>query len=330
MRIPLAATLTALSLGVLPAQVPPEGQPAYRIAVIPKGATHEYWKSVEAGAIKAQIELRGAGTSIEIIWKAPPVEDDREQQIQVVENFIGEKVSAIVIAPLDDRALVAPLEEAVGGGIPVVVIDSPVRSTMPASTVATNNRKGGQIGARRLGSLLGGKGRAVLLRYEVGSSSTEEREAGFLEVMKGEFPGIELISTDQYGGATRETAYRAAQNVLNRFGDQMDGIFAPNESTATGTLLALRDLGLAGRVKFVGFDANEQLVAALRQGDIQGLVVQDPLKMGYVGVMTAVHVLRGEKVAREIDTGVGLVTRENMDDPAESALIHPPIGTYLK
>jgi ribose transport system substrate-binding protein len=235
-----------------------------------------------------------------------------------------------VLAPLDSTALVAPVEDAVNAGIPVVIIDSALKSGMPASTVATDNRKGGQLGARRLGTLLGGKGRAVMLRYEVGSASTEEREAGFLEVMKAEFPGVELISTDQYGGATRETAFKAAQNLLNRFGAQMDGIFAPNESTASGTLLALREQGLAGKVRFVGFDANDQLVKALRQGDIQGLVVQDPVKMGYLGVMTAVAVLRHEKVASSIDTGVGLVTADNMDDPAVSALIHPPLAEYLK
>jgi ribose transport system substrate-binding protein len=324
MRIPLAIALASLSLApVLRAE-------DYQIAVIPKGTTHEYWKSINAGAVKAERELKASGTNVTIIWKGPLLEDDREQQIQVVENFVGRNVSAIVLAPLDSRALVAPVEDAVKAGIPVIVIDSALNSKMPASIVATDNRKGGQLGARRLGTLLGGKGRVIMLRYEVGSASTEEREAGFLEVMKGEFPGIELISTDQYGGATRETAFKAAQNLLNRFGARMDGIFAPNESTASGTLLALREQGLAGKVRFVGFDANDQLVKALRQGDIQGLVVQDPFKMGYLGVMTAVDVLRHKPVAPSIDTGVGLVTAENMDDPAVSALIHPPLAEYLK
>jgi ribose transport system substrate-binding protein len=324
MRLPLALALAALSLPAVARSAD------YQIAVIPKGTTHEYWKSINAGAVKAQRELRAAGTDVTILWKGPLLEDDREQQIQVVENFVGRGVSAIVLAPLDSRALVAPVEDAVNAGIPVVVIDSALKSSKPASTVATDNRKGGQLGARRLGTLLGGKGRAVMLRYEVGSASTEEREAGFLEVMKAEFPGIELISDDQYGGATRETAFKAAQNLLNRFGSRMDGIFAPNESTASGTLLALREQGLAGKVRFVGFDANEQLVEALRAGDIQGLVVQDPVKMGYLGVMTAVAVLRHEKVPASIDTGVGLVTRENMDEPEISALIHPPLSEYLK
>lgn len=324
MRRPLALALT---LAVLPAAV---RSADFQIAVIPKGTTHEYWRSINAGAVKAQRDLKTAGTDIQIIWKGPLLEDDREQQIQVVENFVSRNVSAIVLAPLDSRALVAPVEDAVRAGIPVVVIDSALRSNLTSSTVATDNRKGGQIGGRRLGALLGGKGRVVMLRYQVGSASTEEREAGFMEVMKGEFPAIELLSTDQYGGATRETAYKAAQNLLNRYGSQLDGIFAPNESTASGTLLALREQGLSGKVRFVGFDANEQLLAAMKQGDIQGLVVQDPFKMGYQGVMTAVAVLRHEKVAPSVDTGVGLVTVENMDDPAMASIIHPPISEYLK
>jgi ribose transport system substrate-binding protein len=323
MRLPLAA-LALLAL------IPAARAADYDIAVIPKGTTHEYWKSINAGAVKAQRELKAQGTDVNIIWKGPLQEDDREQQIQVVENFVGRNVAAIVLAPLDFRALVAPVEDAVHAGIPVVIIDSKLNSTLPSSTVATDNEKGGQLGARRLGTLLGGRGRVVMLRYEVGSASTEEREAGFLEVMKGEFPGIELVSIDQYGGATRETAYKAAQNLLNRFGTRMDGVFAPNESTASGMLLALREQGLAGKVKFVGFDANEQLVSALRQGDVQGLVVQDPFKMGYLGVMTAVQVLRHKKVPASIDTGVGLVTLDNMDEPAVAALIHPPLAEYLK
>ena len=326
MRLPL---ILALSIAALPAIRAED----YQIAVIPKGTTHEYWKSINAGAVKAQegtaCGRHGGGSPYS--GRGRSSRTTGRQQIQVVENFVGPKRPFGDRArPLDSRALVAPVEDAVRAGIPVVVIDSGLNSHAPSCVVATDNRKGGQIGARRLGSLLAGKGRVVMLRYEVGSDSTEQREAGFLEVMKSEFPGIELISTDQYGGATRETAYRAAQNLLNRFGERMDGIFAPNESTASGTLLALRELGLAGKAKFVGFYANEQLVSALRQGDIQGLVVQDPLKMGYLGFMTAVKVLRHEKVDPMIDTGVGLVTRENMDDPEVSALIHPPLAQYLK
>jgi len=304
---------------------------AYQIAVIPKGTTHEFWKSVHAGAEKARLELAAQGVSVNLIWKGPLKEDDREQQIQVVENFVGRQVNGIVLAPLDRKALVAPVETAVAAKIPVVVIDSGLESKAQTSFVATDNREGGRIAARELGKLLGGKGGAILLRYAVGSASTEEREVGFLEVMRKDFPGIKLLSTDQHAGATRDTAKAASENLLNRYGKEVTGIFAANESAASGMLLALRDAGLAGgKVKFVAFDSGETLNAGLMAGDVQGMVVQNPMRMGYLGVKTIVAVLRGEKVAPVIDTGVGFVTRENFNDPAMADIVHPPLDKYLK
>jgi ribose transport system substrate-binding protein len=303
----------------------------YNIAVIPKGTTHEFWKSINAGAVKAQRELAAEGITINIIWKGPLKEDDREQQVQVVENFVGRRVSGIVLAPLDNKALVAPVETAVRGKIPVVIIDSGLASTVQSSFVATDNREGGRIAARNLGKILGGQGNVIMLRYAVGSNSTEEREAGFLEVMKSDFPAIKLLSTDQHAGATRDSAKRVAENLLSRFGQQVNGVFASNESSASGMLLALRDAGLAGgKVKFVAFDSGETLNAGLQAGDVQGFVVQNPLNMGYLGVKTIVAVLRGEKVPERIDTGVGFVTKENFNDPAMADIVHPPLDKYLK
>ena len=320
MKRVLPLVLACLAASVLRAADP------YQVAVIPKGTTDEYWKSIHAGALQAQRELKAAGIDVAIIWKGPLREDDREQQVQVVENFIGRQVSGIVLAPLDAHALVAPVEEAVGAHIPVVVIDSGLQSKLPASVVATDNRQGGRLAARRLGELLGGKGKVILLRYMVGSASTEEREEGFLEVMRRDFPGIELVSTEQHAGATRDSAKRAAENLLNRYGAEVNGVFASNESSASGMLLALRDAGLTGgKVKFVGFDASQVLDQALVAGDVQGLIVQDPVKMGYLGVKTLVAVLRGEKVPASVDTGVGLVTPENMNNPAQAALLHPAV-----
>jgi len=304
--------------------------PTYEIAVIPKGTTHEFWKAIHAGAVAASRELQAEGTTVNLIWKGPLREDDREQQVQVVENFTGRRVSGMVLAPLDARALVAPTEAAVRAGIPVVVIDSALNSTAPVSTVSTDNYKGGVLGAQRLGELLNGKGRVILLRVLAGSASTEQREAGFLDTLAKEFPGIRVVSSDQHAGPTRDTAYRTAQNLLNRFGRDVDGIFAPNESSATGMLLALRDAGLAaGRIKFVGFDSGSQINAALKSGDLQGIVVQSPFRMGYLGVRTMVAALRGQKVERVIDTGCVLVTRETMDQPAMADLLHPPLDKYL-
>ena len=302
----------------------------YRIAVIPKGTTHEFWKSIHAGAIKASRELKAEGINVEVIWKGPLREDDREQQVQVVDNFIARRVNGIVLAPLDARALVAPAEMAVRAGIPVVIIDSGLNSNLPVSTVSTDNYKGGALGARRLAALLEGKGKVILLRVLAGSTSTEQREAGFLDTIEKEFPEIEVISSDQHAGATRDTAYLASQNLLNRFGREVTGIFCPNESSATGMLLALRDAGLAGgKVKFVGFDTGTQTLAALKAGDLQGLVVQNPFKMGYLGVKTVVAKLQGRPVMQDIDTGCELVTLENLNESDTIDLITPPLDKYL-
>src|SRR6266576_5915015 len=209
------------------------GKKKLTIAVIPKGTTHEFWKSIHAGANKAAAELSGQGTQVEVIWKGPLREDDREQQIQVVEGFSSQGVSGIVLAPLDNRALVRPVEEAKRAGVPTVIIDSALESDAIVSFVATDNRKGGSLAAQRMGELLGGKGKVLMLRYAEGSASTTDREDGFVEGLK-KSPAIELISGDQYAGATRDTAKRASENLLNRFSDQVQGILTSNESSIVG------------------------------------------------------------------------------------------------
>jgi ribose transport system substrate-binding protein len=328
-RVTTLATVAALAL--FTACAPKSGSGgdgALTIAVIPKGTTHEFWKSIHAGAVKAVNELKAGGTKVEILWKGPLREDDRDQQIQVVENFIGRRVAGIVLAPLDSQALVAPVEAAQQAKIPVVIIDSGLKSDRYVSFVATDNFKGGQMAGAELGRLLGGKGKVILLRYQVGSASTEEREAGFLEAMK-QFPDIQILSADQYTGPTRESAYQAAQNVLNRFGREVDGMFAPCEPVTIGITLALRDIQRAGAVKVVGFDAGTQSVEALRAGHVHGLIVQNPVRMGYLGVMSVVRHLQGQSVDKRIDTGVTLVTAGNMTRPEIVELLNPPLKELL-
>jgi ribose transport system substrate-binding protein len=295
----------------------------FQIAVIPKGTTHEFWKSIHAGAVQAAREL-----NVDVIWKGPQKEDDRAQQITVVEDFISRGVDGIVLAPLDDRALMRPVHDAVQEKIPVVVIDSGLQGNDYVSYVATDNYQGGVLGARRLGGLMNGKGKVFLIRYQEGSASTTQREAGFLDTVRKEFPGLVLLVQDQYAGATTETAYQLAENLLSRFPD-VEGIFAPNESSTFGVLRALQEARLAGKVKFVGFDSSPKLVQGLRDGHVLGLVLQNPMKMGYLGVRTMVAHLRGESVPKVIDTGVILVTAENMDSPEIKVLLEPDFSKYL-
>ncbi len=294
----------------------------YTIAVVPMGTTHQYWKQLHAGALKAQEELRAEGVAAEIIWKGPLREDDRDQQVQVVENFMTRRVSGIVLAPLDTRALARPVEQAARAGIPVVIVDSPLASKAPVSTIATDNYAGGRLAAQRLGELLGGKGNVILLRVQVGAASSEAREQGFLDEIAANFPAIKVISSNQHGGATRNTALNASQNLLTRFGREVNGVFTPNESTMAGMLVALRDAGLAGgRVKLVGFANSRTFADAIKSGDAQGLVLQDPEKMGYLGVKTLVQTLCGEKPEAFVDTGVTIATAENLETAEIQALL---------
>lgn len=293
-----------------------------QIAVIPKGTTHFFWKSIHAGAEKAAQEL-----GVEVIWQGPQKEDDRQMQIQVVQNFISRGISAIVLAPLDDRSLVPPVQAAVKREIPVIIIDSDLNADVYESFIATDNRRGGQLCAERLAEVLGGKGKVIMLRYSEGSASTTNREEGFLEKIK-EYPDIELVSSNQYAGATIEKGFQASQNLLNRF-PAVEGIFCPNESATTGMLRALQTAGRAGQVKFVGFDSSETLIKAMRAGELDGLAQQDPFQMGYLGVKAAVDVVEGKPVEKRVDTGVTMVTPENLDNPEVQELVNPELDQWL-
>lgn len=325
-----ATWLLALAATVVTAALPAHAaDKKYTIAVIPKGTTHEFWKSVHAGAMKASQE-----TGAEIIWKGPLKEDDRQSQIDTVDNFINRKVDGIVLAPLDDSALRKPVRDAKNANIPVVIFDSALKGSDWTSFVATDNHKGGEMAGEELARLLGDKGRVVILRYAEGSASTMQREQGFLDAIK-KHPNIKVVRDNVYGGATTESAYQASENMLAplKKGDgslDIDGIFACNESTTFGMLRALQEGGWAGKVKYVGFDASAKLVDALKDGQINGLIVQNPFNMGYLGVKTIVDKLNGKDVEKHIDTGATLVTKENMEQPDVKELLSPDLNKWLK
>ena len=295
------------------------GNKKLSIAVIPKGVTHSFWKTLHSGANKAAKELH-----VEIVWQGPEKEDDRHLQIEVVQEFISKGVDGILLAPLDNRSLAAPVKAAVKRDIPVVIMDSELHSPDFSSFVATDNFEGGKLCAKRLSELLGGKGRVILLRYVEGSASTAKREEGFLSGMKEYAPEVELISTNKYAGATIENASKVSQDLLNRF-REVDGVFASNESATQGMLKALQSSMRVGKVKFVGFDSNPTLIDALKKGQINGLAVQDPFKMGYLGVKTLVAVIKGEKFEKRVDTGVLLVTQENINEQEINELLNPKL-----
>lgn len=296
------------------------GTKTLRIAMIPKGTTHEFWRSVHAGAEKAAKELG----NVEILWKGPVKEDDRESQISLVQEFIVQKVDGICLAPLDAAALVPYVEESAEKKIPVVVFDSGLaKDDAIVSYVATDNRKGGAIAAHRLAEVMGKQGNVILLRYNKGSESTEQREEGFLEVLQKEYPAIKILSSDQYAGTTPEDSLANADQILRKYKDDVNGIFAVCEPNATGVLKALKDLDLATKVKFVAFDPNAPLITGLEAKQVDGIVLQDPVTMGYESVMAMVKHIRGEKVEKRISTGEYVATPENMHDEQMTKLLKP-------
>jgi ribose transport system substrate-binding protein len=297
---------------------------SFAIAGIPQGSLHKYWKTIHAGAQKSVRDLEGQGIRVELAWNAPMREDDRDEQKKIVAGFLKKGIDGIMLAPFDSKSLVPAVEEAAVKGIPTVVIDSALDSGKIVSFVATDNRKGGALGAERMGGLLYGKGKVLVLRYQRGSASTEQREEGFMERLQHMYPGISIISPDQYAGATRDTAKQASEALLGNYAKELQGVFTPNESSTAGMLMAMQAQKLSGKIALVGFDASDMYVDAMRYKQIQGLVVQDPFRMGELGVKTLVDHLRGEPVPKRQVTMAAMATPENMDKPEMQILLHPP------
>lgn len=302
----------------------PAGPSKLTVAVIPKGTSHMFWQSIHAGANRAGREL-----DVDVIWRGPLREDERDSQISEVEGFISRGVSGIALAPLDEAALVGPVADAASRKIPVVIFDSGLKGTDYVSFVATDNVEGGRLGGERLVETMHGKGRVVLLRYAEGHDSTGKREEGFLQAMKAH-PGIEVVSSNQYVGADVEGAYKKTESILGGYKKPdgslgVDGIFCVNESSSFATMRVLQDNGWAGKVHLVGFDASPNLIQGLKDGVLDGIVLQDPVRMGYLAVKTLVAHIRGQQVEKRIDTGVHVATKENMEQPGMKELVYPEV-----
>jgi ribose transport system substrate-binding protein len=293
-----------------------------RIAVIPKGASHIFWLTVQAGA-----RAGGEEFGLEIVWNAPPVETDFARQIQILDSMVAQRVDGIVIAACDRKALVAPVERAVAAGIPVTVFDSGLDSTAYMSYVATDNVEAGRMGARTLGKLIGGKGKVGVVMHVPGSVSTTDRESGFDQVIAAEFPGIQ-IAARQFGMSDRSKAMAAAENMLTAHPD-LNAFFASTEPSTTGTALAIKSRGAAGKVKLIGFDSNEAMIEDLRAGVITAMVVQDPFKIGFEAVKTIADKLRGQTPPKRLDLQGTVVTAADLEKPEIKTLLNPDIKKYL-
>lgn len=295
-----------------------QGEKKYRIAVIPKGTSHQFWQSVHYGAQKYADEHG----DVEIIWEGPAKESDTQSQIAVVKNMITNKVDGICLAPNHSTGLKEVVNEANDENVPVVVFDSGLAKGPKIVTyVATNNFRGGQLAGEQMAKALDGKGKVILLRYRAGSESTEQREEGFLDEIK-KHEGIEVISSDQYGEDTTPKAKQKVNQLL-QIHKEVDGIFAVCEPNANGTLEALRDAGLDKKVKFIAFDSSAELIRAMKEDACQGIVLQDPVEMGYQAAKSLVESLEGRKLGEYVSTGEFVATPKNMEEEKIKSLLSP-------
>jgi ribose transport system substrate-binding protein len=299
----------------------------FSIAVIPQGSTHRYWKLMQGGAQKAAHDLQAAGSPIELMWKAPIREGDHEEHKQIVESFVRKGVHGLVISPFDNHFLVRTVEEAKRKNVPTVVVDSELDTLQIVSYVGTDNRKAGARAADRMGELLHGTGVVFVQKYQKGSASTEAREAGFIDRVRTAFPNMSVQTSTEFAGGTRDSAQRAATAFLSKREESIHGVFTPNESSTTGMLMALQGISQGNRLTFVGFDHNDTLGAAVQCKQIHGLIAQDAFRMGELGVKAIVDHLLGRPVAKRVDTGVILVTPENLQTVAIQQFLNPKLPT---
>ncbi|HEY1190691.1 MAG TPA: substrate-binding domain-containing protein [Gemmata sp.] len=306
----------------------------YTIVVIPKGLTHEHWQSVHRGALRCAADLEAEdGTRVRIIFDGPLRERDALEQIRIVDRRAATGANGIVLAPQHSATMTACVKRAADAGVPVVIIDSGLDDPNHfVKYVATNNYNGGRLAARYLIGELKNRGKdnpkLILFRYAVGSQATEDRERGFEDEVRDICPGAVWLSTDKYAGATRDSAMREAGPLVLQYGSQVDGIFAPNESSASGTADVLRSQGLNQKVLLMGFDASKPLLQSIQQGDIIGSILQDPYRMGYMSTWYCVRALRGEDVnngRRDMDesTGEYLITKDNVNSAFTLGLYDP-------
>jgi ribose transport system substrate-binding protein len=289
------------------------------IGVVPKGTSHVFWRSVKAGADKA-----GKETGVEIKWDGPPDEKEINTQVRIIGDMINRGVDALVVAPVDKTALTTSLENA-KKKMPVVVFDSGSDFKDYTAFVATDNYKGGQLAAQGMVKLLADAkgGELAIVRYQPGSASTLDREKGFITEFTKARPDVKLYA-DQFAGSTGDEASKLMSNMLQAH-PSITAVFASNESTTRGALGALEQAGKLGKVKFIGFDSSPELADALAKGNIQALVLQDPVRMGYLAVKAAVAAVRGEKVEKEQPITPVLATTENKDQPEIKQLLKPQL-----
>ncbi|MEP4421929.1 MAG: substrate-binding domain-containing protein [Nitratireductor sp.] len=292
------------------------------IPVIVKNTSTYYWRVLLAGARKAGDEL-----GIEIAELGPQTDSDINGQISVLENAVANNPLAVVIAASQYEALGKPIDEAATKTI-VVGADSGANSDAYASFVTTNNVEGGRAAGEALAAAIAkahgdAEGDVMLITSVPGAESLDQRAEGFKAVLADKYPNIRIVA-DKVADGQIVTGLNIANDVILA-NPKLRGIFASSEKMAVAVSQAVAENNLQDQIKIVAFDSNEQLVQHLADGIVAALIIQDPMRMGYDGVKIAYAASKGEKVPEMVDTGVNVITQENMGSERSQELLNPKI-----
>jgi ribose transport system substrate-binding protein len=293
------------------------------IPIIVKDTTSFYWQIVLAGARKA-----GQDLGVNVPELGAQAETDINGQISILENAVSGSPAAIVIAPTERSALGAPITEA-AQSVPIIGIDSSAESDAFSSFLTTDNVQGGRIAADGLAAAIEAatgkiEGEVAIITNSPNAGSLEERRQGFMEQLAAEYPGLTLVA-DKYADGQAATGLNITTDLLTA-NPNLVGIFASNLIQAQGAGQAIAENGAAEKVALIGFDSDDKLIGFLKDGTIDALVVQDPYRMGYDGIKTALAVSKGETVEKFVDTGANLITTANMDEPRSQELLNPQVN----
>ena len=306
-----------LSISLIPLSAFSE-EKGVNVVFIPKSSDQDFWKFMRQGVDARIREEHG----VDLIWRGPAYNDDTDSQIKILQLYAKPGVDAIIISPTDQVRLIEPAKQAVALGIKLIVVDSKLDGGLEKNFVTTDNYAAGKLAAEGLSKLLGGQGKVAIIRTVKGSASTEDRANGFIDYIKKYSPKIE-ISADIYAGGSSGKVYHNGGNFLKQR-PQIDGVFTVNESASDGMLRALRKEGLEGKLRFIGFDSTDFLLDGLKKHHIDGLIVQDPRRMGYLGVNAAIAAVKGNAIKdRIIFVDAVMVTLDNFQKPEIQSLLTP-------
>ena len=310
----------AITLAGTVQTVPAADKPT--IPIIVKDTTSFFWQIVFAGARKA-----GQDLNVNVPQLGAQSESDINGQIGILENAVSENPAAVVIAPTQFAALGKPIDEA-AKKVKVIGIDSAADSKAFTSFLQTDNVQGGRVAADGLADAIKAKygkaeGDVALITSLPGVGSLDQRAKGFKEEIAAKYPGLKLVA-DKVADGMATTGLNIMTDLITA-NPNLRGVFASNLIMAQGAGQAIAENKAADKIKLVGFDSDDKTVKFLADGNIVGLVVQDPFRMGYEGVKTALAASKGEKVPATVDTGVTLITKENMNTPRSQELLSPKI-----